>query len=62
MLVGYDENSYYFNDPYKNHGLIAYDKATVETRFHELGCQSLVILENEAIFEALGIINISKTV
>lgn len=44
VLVGYDENNYYFNDPYNNHGLIAYDKATVETRFNELGCQSLVIL------------------
>lgn len=46
VLVGYNENNYYFNDPYKNHGLIAYNKAIVEKRFNELGCQSLVLLGN----------------
>ncbi len=60
VLVGYDENNYYFNDPYKNHGLIAYNKATVESRFNELGCQALVILKNETIFEALGVVNINQ--
>ncbi len=45
VLVGYDKDKYYFNDPYKNHGLIGYQKSLVEKRFEELGKQSLVILE-----------------
>ncbi len=45
VLVGYDDNSYYFNDPYKNHGLITYSKTLVNQRFNELGKQSVVILK-----------------
>lgn len=45
VLVGYDDNNYYFNDPYKNHGLIAYEKDLANQRFLELGKQSVVILE-----------------
>ncbi len=47
VLVGYDKDKYYFNDPYKNHGLIGYQKSLVEKRFDELGKQSLVILQKE---------------
>ncbi|WP_330654583.1 C39 family peptidase [Blautia sp. MSJ-19] len=32
LLVGYDEEKYYFNDPYENHGVIGYPKALVEKR------------------------------
>ena len=32
LLVGYDEEGYYFNDPYENNGVIRYDKAVVEDR------------------------------
>lgn len=32
LLVGYDEDGYYFNDPYENHGLIHYPKEVVENR------------------------------
>ncbi len=32
LLVGYDENGYYFNDPYENHGVIWYEKQLVEER------------------------------
>lgn len=32
LLVGYDEEGYYFNDPYENHGVIRYDKVLVEER------------------------------
>lgn len=32
LLVGYDEEGYYFNDPYENNGVIRYDKKTVEER------------------------------
>ena len=50
VLVGYDKDKYYFNDPYKNHGLIGYQKSLVEKRFEELGKQSLVILEKQNNF------------
>ena len=32
LLVGYDEEGYYFNDPYENNGVIRYDKKLVEDR------------------------------
>lgn len=32
LLVGYDEEGYYFNDPYENHGLIRYPKELTEKR------------------------------
>lgn len=32
LLVGYDEEGYYFNDPYENNGVIRYDKELVEKR------------------------------
>lgn len=32
LLVGYDEDGYYFNDPYDGNGVIRYDKKTVEDR------------------------------
>lgn len=47
VLVGYDDDNYYFNDPYKNHGLIAYNKALVEQRFLEMGKQSVVVINKE---------------
>lgn len=34
LLVGYDEEGYYFNDPYENHGVIRYEKELVQKR-HE---------------------------
>lgn len=44
VLVGYDEDRYYFNDPYENHGVIGYEKRLVETRYRELGFQSVVVV------------------
>lgn len=32
LLVGYDNDGYYFNDPYENNGVIWYDKKLVEDR------------------------------
>lgn len=32
LLVGYDEEGYYFNDPYENNGVIKYPKNLVEDR------------------------------
>ena len=47
VLVGYDANRYFFNDPYKNHGLIGYDRELVELRFREQGSQSVVVRKIE---------------
>jgi uncharacterized protein YvpB len=44
VLVGYDEDAYYFNDPYQNHGVVGYDKKTVEKRYRELGRQAVVLV------------------
>lgn len=35
LLVGYDEDKYYFNDPWHNHGTIGYEKTLVEKRHEE---------------------------
>lgn len=43
VLVGYDNDNYYFNDPYKNHGIISYNKELVKSRYNELGNQAVVI-------------------
>lgn len=47
VLVGYDDDEgvYYFNDPYKNSGLVSYGKDRVEKKFKELGSQALAILK-----------------
>lgn len=47
VLVGYDKDKYYFNDPYEGNGVVGYDKNLVEKRFKELGDQSVVILNNK---------------
>ncbi len=49
VLVGYDENSYYFNDPYKNHGVVSYEKDLVNQRYSELGSQAIVILNKNSL-------------
>ena len=35
LLVGYDEENYYFNDPWHNHGTIGYGRELVEKRHAE---------------------------
>ncbi len=35
LLVGYDEENYFFNDPWHNHGVIGYEKELVEKRHKE---------------------------
>jgi len=47
VLVGYDEEKYYFNDPYEDNGVVSYDKELVEERFKELGKQSVAIINNK---------------
>ncbi len=47
LLVGYDEKSYYFNDPWKNHGCIAYDKKLVEMRHAEQYAMAVSVADAE---------------
>ena len=43
LLVGYDEENYYFNDPYENHGVIGYPKAVVEKCYAAQHMQAVVV-------------------
>ncbi|MBO5869500.1 MAG: C39 family peptidase [Clostridia bacterium] len=43
LLIGYDDENYYFNDPYEGQ-VVAYEKALTEARFADLGKQALAIL------------------
>lgn len=42
LLVGFDSKNYYFNDPYSGK-LIEYKKSIAESRYKELGMQSIII-------------------
>ncbi len=42
VLVGYDEDRYYFNDPYAG-ALVSYSRSVSEERFTTLGSQSVVL-------------------
>ena len=42
LLVGYDENRFYFNDPYRGR-VISYAKSVTRTRYAQMDMQSLVI-------------------
>ena len=46
LLVGYDEEGYYFNDPYDNNGLIRYPKETVEERHRAQHMQAVGVWKN----------------
>jgi uncharacterized protein YvpB len=43
VLVGYDEDHYYFNDPLAK-GVAAYEKAVVEQRYETLGKQAVAVV------------------
>ena len=45
VLTGYDDQYYYFNDPLA--GQVRYAKSLVETRFAQLGYQSLVVYASQ---------------
>lgn len=45
VLTGYDDQYYYFNDPLA--GQVRYVKSVVNTRFSELGSQSLVVYASD---------------
>ena len=46
LMTGYDGTQYYFHDPLT--GVASYEKALVETRYGQLGSQSLVLFRNRA--------------
>ncbi len=51
VLVGYDDEYYYLNDPYNGNGLVPYKRDVVEARFEYMGSQSVVILQDTEITE-----------
>ena len=44
VLTGYDNRSYFLNDPYRNRGKISVEKSLLDCRFREMGKQSLVVV------------------
>lgn len=44
VLVGYNRDCYYFNDPYESNGLISFDKSLVEKRYETLGRQAVAVI------------------
>ena len=46
VLIGYDSESYYFNDPYTGK-TVKYNKETTNDRYAELGKQSVVVLKKQ---------------
>lgn len=45
VLVGYDQERYYFNDPYEDKGFVGYEKELVRLRYEEMGKQAVVMVE-----------------
>lgn len=45
VLVGYDAEGYWVNDPYESNGVVHYDKARLEERFSQLGQRSVTVLK-----------------
>lgn len=48
LLVGYDEDSYYFNDPYENNGCIRYPKTVVEDRHKAQHMQAVGVVRKRS--------------
>lgn len=47
VLVGYDNNSYYFSDSYDERKVVAYNRKACENAFEALGKQSIVVLPSQ---------------
>lgn len=45
VLVGYDDDYYYCNDPYQSRGLVGYPRALLEQRYQEMGSQAIALSE-----------------
>ena len=51
MLVGYDSEGYYFNDPWQDK-LVHYKKKAVELAYSGMGREALVVLPTESFTES----------
>ena len=47
LLVGYDDENYYFSDPYDSTGIRIYNKSVVKQRYSQLGKQAVAIHSDE---------------
>ena len=47
VLIGYDAENYYFNDPYAYSACRAFRREIVEKRYEEIGGYSAVVLQEE---------------
>lgn len=47
LLVGYDDENYYFNDPYENNGIIGYPKEVVKNRHQAQHMQAVGVKKKE---------------
>lgn len=43
VLVGYDANGYWLNDPYQGNGVVYWNKSTVDLRYRQLGQRSVAV-------------------
>lgn len=46
VLVGYDDDYYFCNDPYENNGTVRYSRELLENRFVSMGSQALVVVKD----------------
>ena len=60
FLVGYDEEGYYFNDPYENNGVIRYPKEIVEDRYKAQHMQAVAVKKNKEGQESVDRFKISR--
>ena len=44
VLVGYDEDAYYCNDPYNGNGVMRYARWVLEDRYAQMGYQAVAIV------------------
>ena len=47
VLVGYDDDGYYFNDPYENNGVIRYSRELVKDRHKAQHMQAVAVKRKE---------------
>ncbi len=45
VLIGYDADYYYFNDPYDSHGQISFRREKTEKRYEQIGKYAAVVTE-----------------
>ena len=47
VLIGYDADYYYFQDPYESNGTVTFRKEISEKRYEEIGCYSAIVTEKQ---------------